>query len=81
LKDFGLETEWLFFPISHGKGACDGLGDTVKRLSAAASLQRVTNPIQTPLELFDWASKYLPNITVKFSTSVEYAVEEKKWEK
>jgi len=25
LKDFGLEAGWLFFPTSHGKGACDGL--------------------------------------------------------
>ena len=44
-KDFGLNAEWHFFPTSHGKGACDGLGGTLKRLAAKASVQRTTNPI------------------------------------
>ena len=29
----------LFFPTSHGKGPCDGMGGTAKRLAAKASLQ------------------------------------------
>jgi len=76
-----VKAEWHFFPTSYGKGACDGLGGTVKMLAARASLQRVTYPIQTPWVLFEWASKSLANITVKFSTNAEYAVEEKKLEK
>ena len=38
--DFGISAEWHFSATSHGKGACDGLGGTVKRLAARASLQR-----------------------------------------
>ena len=30
-EDFGVAAEWHFFATSHGKGACDGVGGTVKR--------------------------------------------------
>ena len=33
-NDFGIPAEWHFSATSHGKGACDGLGGTVKRLAA-----------------------------------------------
>ena len=29
-NDFGIRAEWYFSATSHGKGACDGLGGTVK---------------------------------------------------
>ena len=32
--DFGITAEWHFSATSHGKGACDGLEGTVKRLAA-----------------------------------------------
>ena len=32
--DFGITAEWHFSATSHGKGACDGLGGSVKRLAA-----------------------------------------------
>jgi len=51
-QDFKLAAEWHFFPTSHGKGPCDGIGGTLKRLAARASLQRVNNPIRSPEELF-----------------------------
>ena len=38
--DFGIKAKWHFSATSHGKGACNGLGGTVKRLAARASLQR-----------------------------------------
>ena len=38
--DFGLTVDWSFFATSHGESACDGLGGTIKRLTARASLQR-----------------------------------------
>ena len=41
-EDFGLSCEWHFFATSHGKNACDGIGGTVKRATARASLQRNT---------------------------------------
>ena len=31
-EDFGVCAEWHFSATSHGKGACDGLGGTVKAL-------------------------------------------------
>lgn len=79
-QDFGLEAEWHFFPTSHGKGACDGLGGTLKRLAARTSLQRINNPIQTPKELFEWAVTALPNMSLKFVDKKEYVEEEKKLE-
>ena len=33
-SDFGITAEWHFSATSHGKGACDGLGGTVKLLAA-----------------------------------------------
>ena len=41
--DFGIDAEWHFFVTSHGKGPCDGLGGTVKRLAAKSSRQRPYN--------------------------------------
>jgi len=38
-SDFGMDAEWHFFATSHGKGPCDGLGGTIKRLAARASLR------------------------------------------
>ena len=29
-EDFGVSAEWHFYVTSHGKGACDGLGGTLK---------------------------------------------------
>jgi len=53
--DFGMPAEWHFFATSHGKGPCDGVGGTVKRLAARASLQRpYNNQIFTPQQLFEF---------------------------
>jgi len=76
LQDFGIAAEWHFFPTSHGKGPCDGIGGTLKRLAARASLQRINNPIRTPQELFTWATEALHNITCRYSTNDEYEKEE-----
>ena len=27
--DHGIDAVWIFFAISHGKSACDGIGETV----------------------------------------------------
>src|SRR5215469_9240319 len=42
-EDFGITAEWNFFSTSHGKGSCDGLGGTIKRLARRAILQRPYN--------------------------------------
>ncbi|CAF2174414.1 unnamed protein product [Rotaria magnacalcarata] len=73
-EDFGVKAEWHFFATSHGKGPCDGIGGTVKRLAARASLQRVgsVEPILNPLALYRFAVEALPNIAFTFTTSEEH---------
>ena len=44
-QDHDVSAEWHFFATSHGKSACDGVGGTVKRLVARASLQSLVDPI------------------------------------
>lgn len=78
LQDFNISAEWHFFPTSHGKGPCDGLGGTLKRLAARASLQRIQQPIQTPQDLFLWAKESLPNIHCSYFTNSQYDEEERK---
>ena len=41
--DFNMNAVWNFFATSHGKQPCDGIGGTVKRLVAKASLQHSQN--------------------------------------
>ena len=77
LEDFGVPAEWHFFATSHGKGPCDGVGGTVKRQAAKASLQRVyTDQITTPHELFTFCHTQLQGITFKFITTNEWSIEE-----
>ena len=70
--DFGMPADWHFFATSHGKGPCDGVGGTVKRLAARASLQRpYDNQIQTALQLFQWAKDNIKSIHFAYATSEE----------
>lgn len=65
--DDGLQAEWHFFLTSHGKSPCDGLGGTVKRLVARASLQAtVDNHILTPHDVYIWAQQHIDNIDFFF---------------
>lgn len=62
-NDFGIDAEWHFFATSHGKSSCDGIGGTVKRLAARASLQAATcDQILDPQQLFEWASANIHGI-------------------
>ncbi|XP_044005534.1 uncharacterized protein LOC122850452 [Aphidius gifuensis] len=65
--DYQIEAEWHYFATAHGKGPCDGVGGTLKREAARASLQRrVDEQITNAKELFNWANEgnRLPNITL-----------------
>ena len=65
--DFGLFAEWNFFATSHGKGACDGIGGTVKRGTLRASLQRpVSDQILTPKDMFEFCSQTMHGIQFHF---------------
>ena len=75
--DFGVPAEWHFSATSHGKGACDGVGGSVKRLAARASLQRpYDQQIMTPRQLFEWAVDNISGITFKYCSCEEYKSEE-----
>ena len=75
--DFGIDAEWHFFATSHGKGPCDGLGGTVKRLAARASLQRPYDHQKiTPRQLYEWASENIPAVSFSYCTTEDYKVAE-----
>ncbi len=76
-EDFELSAEWHFSATSHGKGACDGFGGTVKRLAARTSLQRpYEQQIMTPRQLFDWATISISAVTFEYCTIEDYEREQ-----
>ena len=75
--DFGVPAEWHFSATSHGKGACDGVGGTVKRQAVRASLQRpYEEQIMTPCQLFEWAVENIPTVAFNYCSSEDYNSEE-----
>ena len=75
-KDFNLHAEWHFFATSNGKGPCDGIGGTVKRLAARSSLQHPTRQhVTTPIELYQWANENIKGINFQYVAAEEYANE------
>ncbi len=75
--DFGVPAEWHFSATSHGKGACDGVGGSVKRLAARASLQcPYDHQIMTPRQLFEWAVVNIPATSFQYITLEDYKSEE-----
>ena len=80
-EDFGISAEWHFSATAHGKGTCDGLGGTVKRLAARASLEKPYNDqIMTPRQLYDWATINIPTIHFDYCSSDDYEAEKKNLE-
>lgn len=72
-SDFELQAEWHFFATSHGKSASDGIGGTLKRLAAKASLQRpVNDQILTPKQLYEWAKSNISALNVHYVSQEEY---------
>ena len=71
--DFGVDAEWHFFATAHGKGACDGVGGTLKRLAAKASLQKTV--IETPVQFFEFLQKYGGSTYVEYVENAEIAKE------
>ena len=67
-----MKAEWHFFATSQGKCPCDGIGGTIKRLVARASLQATTgNHILNAKELFSWAKVNISGIKMLFVSTVE----------
>ena len=62
-KDFDLKAEWHFFGTAHGKGTCDGVGGTVKRVIRRLALQRPQdNQIVTAEDMYKVAMQSIKNI-------------------
>ncbi len=71
-EDFSIKCSWSFFATSHGKSPCDGLGGTVKRLAARASLQRVeTGHILNANDLFTFCKENIAGIVSHFISKQE----------
>ena len=78
-EDFHIEAQWHFSATSHGKGASDGVGGTVKRLAARASLQRpYADQIMTPEQLYVFAKDNVEGINFKYATMEDHENEELK---
>ena len=77
-EDFGISAQWNFYATAHGKGACDGIGGTVKRQAYRTSLQRVgDNHIINPRSLFEYAKNHFSKIKFNFCSHNEHRVHEK----
>ena len=61
-----MKATWNYFEAGHGKGTCDGLGGTAKRMAdEAVKTGKVT--IQDPNEFYDWSqSSYCSMSNVQF---------------
>ncbi|KAE8741782.1 hypothetical protein FOCC_FOCC012690 [Frankliniella occidentalis] len=71
--DFGVAAEWHFHATSHGKGPCDGIGGTIKRLATRATLQGPSDKqIISGRHLYDWCVANLQKITVKYVTEMAW---------
>ena len=61
-----------FFATSNCKSSCDGIGGTIKRLAANASLQRpIKEQILTPKQLFLYADSEIKGVTCFYISKEE----------
>ncbi|XP_061183299.1 uncharacterized protein LOC133191568 [Saccostrea echinata] len=67
----GMNARWNYFESGHGKGPCDGLGGTVKRLADEA-MRSGKVMIQDAKAFYDWAkSSSMKNVTFVESAECE----------
>ena len=60
LTDFSIDCMWNVFATGHGKSTCDGIGGTVKRLTARAGLQRpISSQIFPTKTIFEFCQGYI----------------------
>ena len=52
---FGIEARWDYFESGHGKGPCDGIGGSVKRMAEQAG--KHGTPMADADDFFKWASE------------------------
>ena len=74
-RDKEVPAEWHFYATSYRKGPCDrdGVGETVKRLAARASLQRTCDKqILTPRQLYKFDCSDIPSVNFHYTTIEEH---------
>ena len=72
-EHFGSRAEWNFFSTSHGKGPCDGVRGTVKRLVARSNLQRpYSDQILTPIDFYLFCCPKIEGIKFSYTTFKDY---------
>lgn len=82
-NDFQIKAEWHFFPTSHGKGPCDGIGGNIKRMAREASI-RTTAEINNAKQFFAWATaqkikqQFKKDWEFIYATDADYLDAEKK---
>ena len=71
-SDFAVNCEWNLFATSHSKSHCDGIGCTMKRLTARASLQRTCSEhILTAKEMFTFCENAIPGVKFIYLPAAE----------
>ncbi len=70
--DFGITARWAFFATSHGKSPCDGIGGTVKRLVARASMQRpLDDQILSMKKIFEYCELNIKGVKFMKVTKID----------
>lgn len=72
-----MSAEWNFFATSHGKGPCDGVGGTAKRLATRACVQ-MSVTIQTAHEFYSFIRRQMLGTTFVYTDVQEHKQHEKK---
>jgi hypothetical protein len=71
-----LPAEWHFFVTSHGKSASDGVGGTLKRLAARATLHHLYDgQIIISHQMYEWAQFSIHNLNFDFVMENQYKEE------
>ena len=71
-SDFPVDCEWNIFATSHGKSLCDGIGGTVKRVTARACLQKtISAHILTAEQMFKLYKEVIPSVNFVYITENE----------
>ncbi len=57
----GMKASWTYFEAGHGKGPCDGVGGTAKRLADMA-VRRQAIVIQTAQDFYKWGESQVQSL-------------------
>ena len=78
---YGIKARWNYFEAGHGKGPCDGLGGTCKRLADEA-MRTGKTVIQDSEAFYEWAlSSSMNNVKFRYVSAKQCAEKEKNLER